>query len=57
MSTESGSYTVGKRGNVKGAGELTGFDRTGNTYGMEAWIYVGAADEKAVDFTRPVRSP
>ena len=57
VSSLSGSYQVGKKGNVKGAGELTGFDRTGNTYGMEAWVYVGAADEKAVDFTRPVRAP
>ena len=33
-----GSYTVGKTGVVKGVGELTSFDRTGNTYGMEAWV-------------------
>ena len=53
----SGSYAVTKRGNVKGAGDLTGFDRTGNTYGMEAWVYVGADDDKATGFARPVRSP
>ena len=29
-----GSYTVGKTGIVKGAGELTASDRTGNTYGF-----------------------
>ena len=55
-----GRYSVSKRGDIKGAGELTGFDRTGNTYGMEAWVYVGstnAEDEKATGFTRPVRAP
>ena len=31
-----GTYTVGKIGTVKGAGERIAFDRTGNTYGMEA---------------------
>ena len=29
-----GSYTVGKTGIVKGAGEITASDRTGNTYGF-----------------------
>ena len=48
-------YTVGKTGIVKGAGELTAFDRTGNTYGMEAWVYVRQSD-KAGDFARPGRS-
>ena len=51
-----GSYTVGKTGIVKCAGELTAFDRTGNTYGMEAWVYVGQSD-KAEDFARPVKAP
>ena len=37
----NGQYGVIKTGAVKGAGELTGVDRTGNTYGMEAWVYVG----------------
>ena len=37
-----GPYTVSKTGVVKGAGELTAFDRTGNTYGMEAWVYVAS---------------
>ena len=33
-----GSYSVTKTGAVKGGGELTEFDRTGNTYGMEARV-------------------
>ena len=41
-----GSFSVDKKGVVRGAGELTEFDRTGNTYGMEAWVYVG--DEASV---------
>ena len=55
-----GRYSVSKRGDIKGAGELTGFERTGNTYGMEAWVYVGSVDaesEKAMGFARPVRVP
>ena len=44
-------------GSVRGAGELTGFDRTWNTYGMEAWIYVGDEGDKAEGFARPVRAP
>ena len=51
------TYTVNKKGNVRGAGDLTNFERTGNTYGMEAWVYVGSDHEKAEDFTRPVRAP
>ena len=51
-----GSYTVGKIGIVKGAGELIAFDRTGNFYGMEAWVYVGQSD-KPEDFARPVAAP
>ena len=47
-----GSYTVGKTGVVKGASDLTDFDCTGNTYGMESWVYVvgNAASE---GFARP----
>ena len=52
-----GNYSVAKRGGVKGAGDLTEFDRTGNTYGMEAWIYVGDGSDKAEGFARPVRAP
>ena len=54
-----GSYGVSKNGVVCGAGELTKFDRTGNTYGMEAWVYVGdKAPVAAVEvFTRPVVAP
>ena len=50
----SKSYSVDKDGGVIGAGNLTSFDRTGNTYGMEAWICVG---ESAEGFSRPVAAP
>ena len=53
----NGSYSVGKTGVVKGAGELTDFDRTGNTYGMEAWVSVGAVNEAPQPFARPVAVP
>ena len=53
----SGSYTVGKTGVAKGAGELTSFDRTGNTYGMEAWVFVGQNDKSSEGFVRPVAAP
>ena len=46
----SGSYGVSKTGVVKGAGELTGIDRTGNTYGMEAWVYVGTGNKASEGF-------
>ena len=52
-----GSYYVGKTCVVKGAGELTDFDRTGNTYGMEAWVCVGAVDQVSLPFARPVAAP
>ena len=52
-----GSYSIGKTGVVKGAGELTDFDRTGNTYGMEAWVCVGAVDKVSQPFARPVAAP
>ena len=48
-----GRYSVSKDGGVKGAGDLTEFDRTGNTYGMEAWVYVGEVE----GFIRPVPAP
>ena len=48
-----GSYSVTKVGAVTGAGEITDFDRTGNTYGMEAWVNVGAAE----GFARLVTPP
>ena len=50
-------YTVGKTGVVKGAKELTGFDRTGNTYGMEARVYVGSGNKIPEQFARPVTTP
>ena len=52
-----GAYTVGKTGAAQGAGELTAFDRTGNTYGMEAWVYVGQSGLSSEDFARPVAAP
>ena len=50
-------YTVGKIGAVRGAGELTAFDRTGNTYGMEAWVCVDQSDKASVGFVRPAAAP
>ena len=46
-----GSYTVGK------AGDLTAFDRTGNTYGMEGCVYVGQSDKASEGFALPVAAP
>ena len=48
-----GNYSVNKMGTVKGVGELVEFDRTGNTYGMEAWVYVGGAEVFARQVTVP----
>ena len=45
-----GSYRVDKGGTVAGAGELTQFDRTGNTYGMEAWVCVGSNSKTTEGF-------
>ena len=53
----TGSFSVSKTGVVKGAGELTDFDRTGNTYGMEAWVSVSAVNETQQPFARPVAAP
>ena len=51
-----GHYSVGRQGTVRGAGEVVPFDRTGNTYGMEAWVYVG--DQGRPDgFSRQVAAP
>ena len=52
-----GSYSVGKTGVVKGHGELTAFDRTGHTYGMEAWVCVGAVDKASEGFVLWVAAP
>ena len=52
-----GSYIVGETGAVKGAGGLTVFDRTGNTYGMEALVYVGTGHKASEGFVRPVAAP
>ena len=52
-----GSYRADKGGTVTGAGELTQFDRTGNTYGMEAWVYVGSNNKTTEDFVRPGEVP
>ena len=53
----NGQYGVSNTGAVKGAGELTAFDRTGNTYGMEAWVYVGTGNKSSESFARPVAAP
>ena len=55
----NGKYGVSKTGAVESAGGLTGFDRTGNTYGMEAWVYVGkgTAPKTSESFARPVATP
>ena len=50
-------YTVSKFGAVRGSGELTAFDRTGNTYGMEAWVCVDQSDKASVGFVRPAVAP
>jgi hypothetical protein len=46
-------YTVSTFGAVGGSGELTAFDRTGNNYGMEAWVCVDQSDKASVGFVRP----
>ena len=48
---------MGKTGVVSGAADLTHFDRTGNTYGMEAWVFVGQNNKPAEGFVRPVAAP
>ena len=50
-------YTVSKFGAVGGSGELTAFDRTGNTYGMEAWVCVDQSDKASVSFVRQAVAP
>ena len=57
ISDMGGPYTVSKTGIVKGASELTAFDRTGDTYVMEAWVYVGQSDKSSEGFVRPVAAP
>ena len=57
VDTMNGQYGVNKTGVFKGAGELTVFDRTGNTYGMEAWVYVGMGNNASEGFVRPVAAP
>ena len=51
------SYTVNRVGLVRGAGELTAFDRAGNTYGMEVWVCVGQSDKASEGFVRPIAAP
>ena len=53
----NGQYGVSKIGAVKGAGILTAFDRTGNTYCLEAWVYVGTGNKSSESFARPVAAP
>ena len=57
VDAKKGSYSVGKTGAVQGAGEFTDFDRTGNTYGMEALVCVCAVDKASQPFVRPVAAP
>ena len=49
-------YTVDRNGVTFGTDDVTKFDRTRNTYGMEAWVYVGD-QVPAVPFSRPVVTP
>ena len=51
------SNIVKKVGLVRGAGELTAFDQTGNTYGMKAWACVDQSDKASVGFVRPAAAP
>ena len=51
-----GNYTVNASGVISGARKITEFDRTANTYGMEAWVFVGD-DTEAEVFSRPVAAP
>ena len=57
VSETGGAYMVGKTGAVQGAGELTAFDRTGNTYGMEVWVYVGQSGKSSEEIAWPVAAP
>ena len=50
--TKRGGYIF----NVE-TGEAIDFDRTGNTYGMDAWVHVGNGDEAAAFFPRPAAAP
>ena len=52
-----GPYGVSKAGVVKGAGKLTAFDRTGNAYGMEAWVYVSTGNNASEGFAWTVVAP
>ena len=52
-----GKHDVGKDGGVRGTGELVESDRTGNTYGMEAWVYVGTGTNTTERFALPVPAP
>ena len=49
------SYKVHKLGGTEGVNEWTDFDRTANTYGMDAWVLVG--DDPESGFTRPAAAP
>ena len=50
--TKRGGYIF----NVE-TGEAIDFNRTGNTYGMDAWVHVGNGDEAAAVFARPATAP
>ena len=57
VGTMGGTYNVSKDGTVRAAGELVQFDRTGNTHGMEAWVYVGTGNKTTESVARPVPAP
>ena len=50
-------YSVSQTGVVQGAGDLTAFDRTGNTYGMEAWVHVSSDNKIPEGFAQVVPAP
>ena len=56
LNETSGSYTVDASGHTSGTRRVTEFDRTANTYGMEAWVRV-ESDPKAELFSRPDAAP
>ena len=57
VSDVNNPYTVSTFDAVGGSGELTAFDRTGNTYGMGAWVCVDQSDKASVGFVRPAAAP
>ena len=50
-------YTVSSFGAFGKSGELTTFDKTRITYGMETWVCVSQNDKASVGFVRPAVAP